>query len=93
MGPVFGPNLVPILAIFLNNLQLSVTIGKLYNHTKYKSKRNAQINENFFSVQSPPYIVKQPQTKEVYFMVKTHPDENEKPFVIQCEAEGEPPPM
>ena len=66
MGPVFGPNLVPISAILFNKLHVSV--------------------------QSPPYIVKQPPTKELYFKVKTRPDENEKPFVIECEAEGEPAP-
>ena len=91
MGPFFGSNLVPILAIFLNNLQLSVTIGRPYKHTKVDEMH--KLMRTYFSVQSPPYIVKQPPTKEVYFMVKTHPDENEKPFVIQCEAEGEPAPM
>ena len=50
---------------------------------------NAKI---FFSVQSPPYMIKQPPTDEVLFKVKARADENDKPFVIECEAEGEPAP-
>ena len=46
----------------------------------------------FFSVQSPPYMIKQPPTDEVLFKVKARADENDKPFVIECEAEGEPAP-
>ena len=45
-----------------------------------------------FSVQSPPYMIKQPPTDEVLFKVKARADENDKPFVIECEAEGEPAP-
>ena len=45
------------------------------------------------SVQSPPYIIKQPPTDEVLFKVKARADENDKPFVIECEAEGEPQPQ
>ena len=44
------------------------------------------------SVQSPPYIIKQPPTDELLFQVKSRADENDKPFVIECEAEGEPAP-
>jgi len=43
-------------------------------------------------VQSPPYIIKQPPTDELLFQVKSRSDENDKPFVIECEAEGEPAP-
>jgi len=43
-------------------------------------------------VQSPPYIIKQPPTDELLFQVKSRADENDKPFVIECEAEGEPAP-
>jgi len=43
-------------------------------------------------VQSPPYMVKQPHGDELLFQVKSRPDENDKPFVIECEAEGEPTP-
>ena len=45
------------------------------------------------SVQSPPFIIKQPPTTEVLFKVKARADENDKPFVIECEAEGEPQPQ
>ena len=45
-----------------------------------------------FSVQSPPKIVKQPPTDELLFQVKSRPDENDKPFIIECEADGEPAP-
>ena len=44
-------------------------------------------------MQSPPYIIKQPPTDEVLFKVKARADENDKPFVIECEAEGEPQPQ
>ena len=55
--------------------------------------RHLLLNNNFiFSVQSPPYIIKQPPTDEVLFKVKARADENDKPFVIECEAEGEPAP-
>lgn len=48
----------------------------------------------FFSwpVQSPPQIVKQPPSDELLFQVVQRIDENDKPFVIECEAEGEPAP-
>ena len=46
----------------------------------------------FIPVQSPPYMVKQPPKDEVLFQVKSRVDENDKPFVIECEAEGEPAP-
>ncbi|KAL1110491.1 hypothetical protein AAG570_008019, partial [Ranatra chinensis] len=43
--------------------------------------------------QSPPRIVKQPPTDELLFQVRK-PEErlNDRPFVIECEAEGEPAP-
>jgi len=43
-------------------------------------------------VQSPPLIVKQPPSDEILFQVAQRQDENDKPFVIECEAEGEPTP-
>ena len=43
-------------------------------------------------MQSPPHIIKQPPTDELLFQVKSRADENDKPFVIECEAEGEPAP-
>lgn len=46
----------------------------------------------FFSVQSPPRIVKQPPTDELLFQVAQQQSENDKPFFIECEAEGEPAP-
>ncbi|XP_014218547.1 neuroglian isoform X2 [Copidosoma floridanum] len=42
--------------------------------------------------QSPPRITKQPPTDEVLFQV-AQVNENEKPFLIECEAEGEPAPV
>ncbi|XP_060537044.1 neuroglian isoform X2 [Cylas formicarius] len=42
-------------------------------------------------VPSPPLIVKQPPTDEVLFQVEQS-GENDKPFYIECEAEGEPAP-
>lgn len=43
-------------------------------------------------IQSPPRIVKQPPTDELLFQVVTQQNENDKPFIIECEAEGEPAP-
>ncbi|XP_061709263.1 neuroglian isoform X3 [Cydia pomonella] len=41
---------------------------------------------------SPPRIVKQPTMEEQLFMV-AQPGEADKPFIIECEAEGEPAPQ
>jgi len=43
-------------------------------------------------VQSPPRIVKEPYTDELLFQVATVQNQNVRPFVIDCEAEGEPAP-
>ncbi|XP_063242824.1 neuroglian isoform X3 [Bacillus rossius redtenbacheri] len=43
-------------------------------------------------IQSPPRIVKQPPTDELLFQVAQQQSENDKPFIIECEAEGEPAP-
>lgn len=43
-------------------------------------------------VQSPPRIVKEPPVDELLFQVVTNQNENDKPFIIDCEAEGEPAP-
>lgn len=49
-------------------------------------------NEYFaFSVHSPPRIIKQPIAEEMLFQVASYGD-TEKPFIIECEAEGEPAP-
>ncbi|XP_073957141.1 neuroglian-like [Choristoneura fumiferana] len=40
---------------------------------------------------SPPRIVKQPTVEELLFQV-AQPGEADKPFIIECEAEGEPAP-
>ncbi|VVC24599.1 Hypothetical protein CINCED_3A009632 [Cinara cedri] len=42
-------------------------------------------------IQSPPRIVKE-SPDELLFQVATQQNENDKPFVIECEAEGEPAP-
>ena len=64
---------------------------------KLNDKRRNCFNTLFFIssvlVQSPPRIVKQPPTDELLFQVKSRADENDKPFIIECEAEGEPAPM
>ena len=44
-------------------------------------------------VQSPPRIIKQPTEVELLFQVKSQPDENDKPYIIDCEADGEPAPV
>lgn len=47
----------------------------------------------FFLVPTPPRITKQPPTDELLFQVaQTSISENEKPFLIECEAEAEPAP-
>ena len=46
----------------------------------------------FAVVQSPPKIIKQPPTDELLFQVKTRADDKDKPFIIECEADGEPAP-
>ncbi|XP_050520545.1 neuroglian isoform X2 [Daktulosphaira vitifoliae] len=43
-------------------------------------------------IQSPPRIVKEPIVDELLFQVATQQNENDKPFIIDCEAEGEPAP-
>lgn len=45
----------------------------------------------FFIVHSPPRIIKQPIAEEMLFQVSAG-GETEKPFIIECEAEGEPAP-
>jgi hypothetical protein len=49
-------------------------------------------NKILSTVQSPPRIVKQPPTDELLFQVAQQQNENDKPFIIECEAEGEPAP-
>ncbi|KAK2722794.1 hypothetical protein QYM36_003103 [Artemia franciscana] len=50
------------------------------------------VGQALCSTQSPPLMVKQPPTDELLFQVATRIDENDKPFIIECEAEGEPAP-
>lgn len=52
---------------------------------------NFKIYIIFISVQSPPKIVREPPD-ELLFQVATHQNENDKPFIIECEAEAEPAP-
>lgn len=42
-------------------------------------------------IKYPPMITKQPP-EEILFHVASRQDENDKPFLIECEAEGEPAP-
>lgn len=46
----------------------------------------------FFLVNSPPRIIKQPPTDELLFKVAQQNKESDKPFIIECEAEGNPDP-
>lgn len=51
-----------------------------------------KINLNILpTVTSPPKIVKQPTQEEILFQVAQQ-GEVDKPFIIECEAEGEPAP-
>lgn len=44
-------------------------------------------------IKYPPQMVKQPpSSEELLFQVASRLDENDKPFIIECEAEGEPAP-
>lgn len=44
-------------------------------------------------MKKPPLMVKQPPAnEELLFQVATGQAENDKPFIIECEAEGEPAP-
>ncbi|XP_055709240.1 neuroglian isoform X1 [Phlebotomus papatasi] len=43
-------------------------------------------------IHSPPRIIKEPPTDELLFQVALQTNENDKPFIIECEAEGEPAP-
>ncbi|XP_067206790.1 neuroglian isoform X2 [Linepithema humile] len=48
---------------------------------------------DFLGVQSPPRISKQPPSDELLFqVVQAKDNENDRPFLIECEAEGEPAP-
>jgi len=49
-------------------------------------------SKSLSAVQSPPRIIKQPPTDELLFQVARQQNENDKPFIIECEAEGEPAP-
>lgn len=46
----------------------------------------------FIAVHSPPRIIKQPPPDELLFQVAQAASENDKPFIVECEAEGEPAP-
>lgn len=54
-------------------------------------KTNTSFLIVIIAVHSPPRIIKQPPTDEILFQV-AQTGENDKPFVIECEAEGEPAP-
>lgn len=44
-------------------------------------------------IKYPPMMTKQPPPNdEILFHVASRQDENDKPFLIECEAEGEPAP-
>lgn len=47
---------------------------------------------NVILVQSPPNIIKEPSADEILFQVAIDQYSNDKPFIIDCEAEGEPVP-
>ncbi|XP_030378396.1 neuroglian [Scaptodrosophila lebanonensis] len=43
-------------------------------------------------INSPPRIIKQPPTDELLFKVAQQNKESDQPFIIECEAEGQPDP-
>ncbi|KAG1714169.1 Neuroglian [Nymphon striatum] len=49
------------------------------------------ISAQISTVPTPPYFTKQPK-HELLFQVSAQADEKDKPFVLECEAKGQPPP-
>lgn len=47
---------------------------------------------SFYLDNSPPRIIKQPPTDELLFKVAQQNKESDKPFIIECEADGQPEP-
>lgn len=46
----------------------------------------------FFLANSPPRIIKQPAPGDLLFKVAQPNKESDNPFIIECEADGEPEP-
>lgn len=69
---------------------LHIGIPIIYNLTwcTHITRHNTLV---LLTVTSPPKIVKQPTQEEILFQV-AQPGEVDKPFIIECEAEGEPAP-
>lgn len=71
----------------LNKLSMPLLISSLLLVIYSLDCVSAQITD----VPTPPYFTKQPK-HEVLFQVSIQADEQEKPFVLECEARGRPPP-
>jgi hypothetical protein len=87
-----------IIALFMYQTELVYLVLSLSKFLSFSQKirceNKPKITTNLvFSVQSPPRIIKQPPTDELLFQVKSRADENDKPFIIECEADGEPAPV
>ncbi|XP_017474958.1 PREDICTED: neuroglian-like [Rhagoletis zephyria] len=52
----------------------------------------AVLGSSTAEINSPPRIIKQPPTDELLFKVAVQNKESDKPFIIECEAEGKPDP-
>lgn len=69
-----------------------VSLCSLYAYFIFRSVFFLSLFLNIFTVHSPPRIIKQPPTDELLYQVAQQSNENDKPFLIECEAEGEPAP-
>jgi hypothetical protein len=67
-------------------------LNALFNFTVKPCFMQTVMIKSLSTVQSPPRIIKQPPTDELLFQVAQQQNENDKPFIIECEAEGEPAP-
>ncbi|XP_063976929.1 neuroglian-like isoform X2 [Diachasmimorpha longicaudata] len=81
-----------LFIVVASALYTSASSNAIFKH-KYYTPRNESYNQLYVTVQYPPQIIKQPPTDELLFQVaQTNLNENDKPFVIECEAEAEPAP-
>ena len=77
----------------LADLSLGIDFGKCHDILHLSVADCSHVLFSYVPVQSPPRIIKQPPTDELLFQVKSRADENDKPFIIECEADGEPAPV
>ena len=77
----------------LADLLFGIDFGKCHDILHLSVTDCSHVLFSYVPVQSPPRIIKQPPTDELLFQVKSRADENDKPFIIECEADGEPAPV